>query len=683
MQIELRRKPRSHTATRVLLWTLVLAAFGLFYLRANPWQIAIDPQLSDGNEISREAQADIIIVIDYDAMRKQGGDFERHDWSAAWINTIEQEVGPVTIATPRSLSHKVLGESRIVILTSSVSAQIPDALMARLREHVEAGNLLVVERPGGALREAWAADGRAGERRGQQFTFAKDLPEPYQTQMREIPLSTDYIGSTRARKGSEMMLSIDGAPVVYANPVGEGHVVTVDFDYGEALTALQQGKPNKPGFGVAPTGAKKTEHDTPRPSDLMMSQKLVGAPVPYADLLERFMVHGVLMRYAPGPTLWTFPNGREGAVIAIHQDEQLGDGGAWMLDHELERKGVSSLLTTIDAGLSASGAATIHRKGGDIGLLWRMQGTPSELLEPMGVAGFEPLTRPTSLKQQTAELRQTLPVSYVRTCRVAGGWWSKQWDEPFRQMAKENLRIDMSYELPRTSGFAFGTGFPFLAVRDTGTPLGVRELPVVVPDRAVEGPSINELLDSSQKGHHMAITYAVEPAGFADYPDMERFGAWLDLFDEIERTNHIMTSPYRYDNFMRTRRASNMRSRVIAGVDAPKPGFKIPTLDAKDKDGDKPDPAPPASSSKKRATLLRITIEAKAKGMSLTVPARMGDGTGNTHTFSSARQRSQRLGKEGSSAELEARHLSLIGIDLVLVPLERGFNTIDIYYTNQ
>ena len=68
--------------------------------------------------------------------------------------------------------------------------------------------------------------------------------------------------------------------------------------------------------------------------------------------------------------------------------------------------------------------------------------------------------------------------------------------------------------------------------------------------------------------------------------------------------------------------------------------------------------------------------EAKSKGMALTVPARLG-----THTYSSARQRSQRLGKEGSSAELEARHVSLIGIDLVLVPLERGFNTIDIYYT--
>lgn len=675
MQIELRRKPRSHTATRILLWTLVLATFGLFYLRANPWQIDIDPQLSEGNEISREAQADIIIVIDYDAIKHQGGDFDRHDWSAAWINTIEQEVGPVTIATPRSLSHKVLGESRIVILTSSVSAQVPDALMARLREHVEAGNLLVVERPGGALREAWAADGRAGERRGQQFTFAKDLPEPYQTQIREIPLSTDYIGSTRAREGSITMLSIDGAPVVYSNRVGEGHVITVDFDYGEALTALQQGKPNKPNFQVAPSARQPSEHETPQPSDLVMDKKLEGAPVPYADLLERYMVHGVLLKFAPGPTLWTFPDAREGVVLAIHQDEQLGDGGAWMLDHELERGSVSSLLTTTDAGLTAAGAATIHRKGGDIGLLWRMQGTPSEQLEPMGIAGFEPLTRPTSLKQQIAQLKQTLPVSYVRTCRIAGGWWSTRWDEPFRQMAKENLRVDTSYELPRTSGYAFGTGFPFLALRSDGTPLGVRELPVVVPDRAVEGPTLTELLDSSKQGHHMAITYAMEPASFADYPDMERFGAWLDLFDELERTGHAMTSPYRYDNFMRTRRASNMRSRVIEGVDAPKPGFKIPTLDKKELEEQENKPSLEAT-SKKRATLLRITIEAKSKGMALTVPARLG-----THTYSSARQRSQRLGKEGSSAELEARHVSLIGIDLVLVPLERGFNTIDIYYT--
>lgn len=654
---------------RLLLWVIVGGLLLLFYMGENPWLVTTDAQLSKGAEIAREAQADVIIVIDYHTSQKSPRAFEEHDWSAAWINTIEQEFGPVTVATPRSLSHKVLGESRIVILTSSVSGQIPDALLAQLREHVEAGNLLLVERPSGVIRETWSADGRAGERRGQAFTFARGLEGTYFSQLEQVPLSTDFVGSTRALEGATTLLSIDGAPVVYAHEVGQGRVITVDFDYGEALTALQQGKPTRD-FTLRPPGEYESP---PRPEELVLKKSLIGAQVPYADLLERFMVHGVILPHAPAPTLWPFPQSADGVVVGVHPDLSLGDGGAWMLEHELERKGVSSLLTTMDSGLTASGAATIHRKGGDIGLLWRMPGTPDQLLEPIGLGGFKPLTRPVSLKQQLDALKDTLPVSYVRTARIAGGWWSQDWDAPFREMAEQGLRLDSTYETPRTSGYAWGTGFPFLAMKSDGTPLGIREMPVVIPDRAIEGPSLKSLLESSQAGHHMAMTYALRPAGFADYPDMERFNAWLEFFDEMERTGHLLTSAYRYDNFMRQRRASSMRSRLIDGVQAPRATSAPPIQNVLKDDKKKPEKAPKRG---RDATLMRVTIEAKSRGMALAVPAHV-----RGRTFSSARQRSQRLGKEGSSAMLQTRVVSLVGYQTVLVPLERGFNTIDIYYT--
>lgn len=662
MHVELSRKPRSHAAYRVLLWSLVALALGLLYLRENPWRIETTQELSEGVEIAREAQADVIIVIDYDVVRQSPPRFEEHDWSAAWINVIEQELGPVAVATPRSLSHRVLAESRAVILTSSVSSQISEALLGKLREHVEAGNLLIMERPGGSLRELWAADGRAGERRGQRITFARGLPEPYHEQLKSSPLSTDYVGSTRALEDATTLLSIDGAPVVYARPAGAGTVVTVDFDLGEQLVAMQQGKPG-PGFQLS--ASRRPEDPAPRPRELVMSDELIGSPIPHADLLERFLVYGVIMRHAPLPGLWPFPRAASGVIVSLHEDRELGDGGGWMLDQEIQHGASSTLLTTTDAGLTASGAATIHRKGGDIGLLWRMAHTEDEALETIGAAGFEPLARPVSLETQLEALRETLPVSYVRVARVAGGWWSESWDEPLRAMAAAGLRVDTSYEVPRTSGFMWGTGIPFLALRADGTPLGIREMPVVFPDRATEGPRLGELLEASHQGHHMAIPMSLSPASFADYPDMERFAQWLALFDELERHDHLMTSAYRFDNFLRQRRASSMRSRLVRDADLPRE--RKPTAPPSE-DG--------ASSGRSgKATLLRVTVEAKSRGMALAIPA-----TIQGRSFDSARRRSARSGVKGSTARIDTRELSLIGLPLHLVPLERGFNTVDLYY---
>ena len=38
------------------------------------------------------------------------------------------------------------------------------------------------------------------------------------------------------------------------------------------------------------------------------------------------------------------------------------------------------------------------------------------------------------------------------------------WDEPLRALAAQKVRVDMSYATPESSGYAFGTGLPFLAL---------------------------------------------------------------------------------------------------------------------------------------------------------------------------------------------------------------------------
>ena len=487
-----------------------------------------------------------------------------------------------------------------------------------------------------------------------------------------MPLSTEFIGSTRAAPQSTTLLSLDGAPAIYARPVGEGHVITVDFDLGEQLVAMQQGKPSEAMQVRRAEGANKEV--PPRTKDLVMDERLLGAETPYADLLERFIIHGVILKYLPAPTLWYYPDGALGAVIATHEDSELGDRGGWMLDYETSQRSLSSLLTSVDSGLTASGAMTLHQKGGDIGLLWRMEGTPSQRFERLGVGAFKPVSRALTLKRQVTDLKATLPVSYVRTVRSMDGWWSPAWSEPFAQMAEQGLRLDLSYEVPRSSGYAFGTGLPFLVMSEHGIPYGVREMPMVYPDGVTQGAELSAMLAASQQGHHMALATAMSPSSFASYPDVERFEHWLALFEEIKQRGHVMTSAYNLDTYLRSRRASSLRSRVVR--DATLPGASSLSEPPPPR-GERPNHE--ASRPRgERAALMRVTVEAKMRGMSLLVPATL-----HGARFHSARLRSNRAGKEGAQASVETFEIAPIGLEKVLIPVDRGFSTVDIYYAHQ
>jgi transposase-like protein len=664
---ERRRKQSAHTAYRALLWALVLIVATMLYLDNSPIVLETDVEASDGITITREAESDVLIVLDYDAIRNSPASFEARDFSVAWINLFEQELGPVSIATPQSLSMKVLDASRVVILTSSVADQVPPSLLEKLRQHTLDGNTVVVERPKGKLRDTFSANGRAGERGGQALTFARGLADPYNDQLLEMPLSTQFVGSTAPRSGATTHLSIDGAPAIYAAPMGEGIAITVDFDFGEQMVALQQGRPSS-NFGV--NAADKTS--VPKTSALIMAPELHRNTVPYADLLERFMIHGVIGAYAPLPAFWAFPGGASGALVAVHEDTELGDGGGWMLDYETERGGVSTLLSTVDSGLTASGAAILHRKGGEIGLAWKKPGTPHELDERVGLGEFEPIARPVGLEAQLDRLRKTLPINYVKSVRITDSWWDREWARPFELMAAQDLRIDTSYSPAPGAGYAFGTGFPFLVVNREGQPLGIRELPVVYPTGVTDGPELAELIEQSAQGHHQAITWAVEPKIFADFPDMERFEKWLAVFEIARQHDHIVTSTLRLDQFMRSRRAGRIQSRVVHDAHMPS-GTKLPT--EKRSPEERAEDEELAASTRKTATLLRVTVNAKRRGLSIIVPSRL-----QGQDFQLAKMGVNRVAGELLSGDVETVGASLVGYKFRRIPLDAGFNTIDVYY---
>ncbi len=640
---------------RLTLWSTVVLFFALAGIQQNPMTLSGSWEESSGIELTRDVDADIVVVLDYQAIRQSGSTFDDTDFSAAWIDLIEQEVGPISVATPETLSQDKIDAARVLIVTHSISRDMPQTFLERIRQHALDGHTLVIERPEGQAREIFSSDGDAGLRSGQSITHAEGMGEPYDKQLEEMPLFVDYVGSTSARDDEmQTLLSIDGAPVIYAADFGDGHVITVDFDLGRQLVTLQQGRPNND-FSVPREDAISS--GSPRTSDLIAGEEMLGAAVPYTDLLARFVVFGVLMRYAGIPTLWSYPNRADGAAVFVHEDGRLGDGGAWKLEYENQRGGSSTLLTTSDSGITTEGAERIEGRGGQIGLAWRPPSPPIARYEPVGIGRFQPLRKPVELAEQRARLGDTLPRGNIRTARSLHGYWAPHWSRAQEMLAAEGIRADVSYESPTHRGYSFGTGLPFRPLSEEGLPLNLRQYPVTVSATANEGPSVESLLKDSAAGHHQLITIATRPSIFADYPDIDNFEQWLETFDYVEEYNHRLLNLSEFAQFRYSRRTSLLRSRVDKRASLPQ---ELRTSET----------APGHT-----ATLLRITARTDRRDMALLLPARIGDAR-----YFDALEGRERVGAELVINRLDTEEISMSGFPMRRVPLERGFNNLEFYY---
>lgn len=663
-----RRRQESILAYRIPLWGAFLIVVALLYLDNSPLVLEASHPESTGEQLTRDRPSDVVCVLSYEAITEnRTANFQRRDWSAAWIDLLEQHLGPISIVTPESLSSDHLDRARVVVLTASVSDRVPESLADRLREYALDGDLLVVERPEGHLRDIFSANGKAGRKTGRSVTFAQGISDPYKSQLTEMPLSTHYVGSTSPRDGAESLFAVDGAPAIYATEIGEGTVVTIDFDLGEQLVALQQGRPDDE-FRVQSSNPERSSRLPPRTDALVADEALRGAETPYADLLERFIVHGVLQRYAAVPGFWPFPGGAAGVVVPLHPDRRLGDAGGWMLEYETERQATSTLLTSVDAGLTAAGAAVIDRRGGDIGLLWRRAGTPAERTEPWGVWGLEPVANPLELGDQLEDLQTTTTDQPTIAARSAGRWWDRRWARPLRELAHEGVALDLSYA-PREKGYAFGTGFPFRLLDRTGLPLPLRELPTVVPVHRTAEFSLHSLLEASRAGHHQVLTYALPPTSFGDFPNMNRFENWVESFDHIRQTDHVLRNTRQLIGFWRGRLRSTLRSEIIQDATMPEPD----DLESANSDDDEEDEA--RTNKQEQALLLRLTADVERNDISISVPE-----TVDGRSFDHARRRASRVGGELVARKLESEPESVVGYELRRIPVEAGSTRIDVYY---
>ena len=654
---------------RLTLWGVVLLVVIIGYLDSNPIQLDSEDKIESGTPLTAAAEGDVLIVVDYHAFPTDPESFDDVDFSLAWYNTFQQEVGPVSVVDSDTFSGLDLAPFHIIIITRSASHHTE--WLPMLSSFTTEGNTLVLEMPKGDLRQRFSADGLSGERDPlQQMLTFNGLPPELLQDLQRTPLHTKLIGSTnfsllQDAGDTERMMAIDGAPVLYRRKFGQGWAVTFDFDYGRMLTSIQQGRPTKAFRIRDQRGSGEIEA-----ADLALSDDMMGFETPVADALERFVVYSVIGRCYPIVAFWPFWKGLDGALIVTHDENGQGDSSVWMAKYEDEGPGEkpnnyrSTYFLESEGDITEIGLQKLTEYGMDIALSWDRAGDDQPgASQRLGVGIIEPIAKALTLDEQSKRLiKKQEEARPLINARIKNHLWDRDWSTPFRIMAAADFRADSTYApLPGKVGYPFGTGLPFMPLDRTGLAFtNFFEFPMVLiaAGEPEEQQQLSVLLKQSQKRDHQAIGVSFSPSAFLETPSAKLFLTWRGTYDIAKQYRHWITSIEKMLRFNLARQNGKLTTKI----------FETTFEDER---------------------MTRIDVEALAREgeMYISVPDLIGDRRfhrafgGIVRIEGGSNPRSTGTSNsEGAARPLEAREVDLMGNSRQLLRLEKGFNFVTVYY---
>lgn len=597
-----------------------------------------------GVSIELDAASEYLVVVDYSAFPEAPSSFNQIDFSLAWLNTFQQEIGPVSLMQGDHFEAADINRYRCIVLTQSAAKR--EAWAPKIRGFLERGGTVIMEMPSGALRNLASADGKGGLRTPQNLTYALGMHPDQLQALTEINLSnqTQIVGSAGPLEDATTWMTIDGVPVIYSKNYGKGRVITFDFNYGMLMTSLQQGRPLDD-FNLR----KRQETGAFHTSDLAQPQPMA---LPVADILERFFIYNVLNDALPVVAFWPFFDAMDGALIVSHPENGLGDPAIWMNQYEASFKASSTLFVSAPLTMSDPGLDAFQETHADIGLTIDAGLVPNtRAKDPIGWFKFSPVWKMLNVEEQLdmlkARLDEHTPVVISQT---KDGFWSEDYSHFFRVLSAAGFRADASYiALDNEPGYAFSTGFPFMPIDTNGLIFNILEFPVMFPvvQNNEQAENIEKFIVASEKDLHQPISVSFNPASYINEPVTETFVVWQSVYRIATQHKHWITSILSYFRFMRARYTAELKTRVTE-----------------------------MQVGRKKSTVLRIEMLAPENGMSITVPQKIAD-----RAYVEARHGLQRVREDAVlSDSIAGKNITISSIERVLVPLNKGFNAIDIIY---
>ncbi len=507
--------------------------------------------------------------------------FQTLDFSFAWYNLLLQYAGSFSIVLSRDLQSAAALQAQLIVIPEKTAESMSETQIQLVAQAVQKGATLIIEMP----QPEWASL-TAIKRRNKVNSAIRHLTDApnsplsgaWRDHLLNSPLDTQVLRidalDSETLPADAMLLELDGSIAHYRRSLGTGYVFVLAFNLGQALTALQQGRPSDE-FSI------ETE-EPPHPSDLVMNEKLRQNTVPYADLLKMHVLMSALYT-SPMPLLWPFPNGGRSALILTHETGALGDKAFESAVYEQGQNATATWLTTPG---TVSKKMLEHWKSAqfDVGVSL-MRPPAGRIYEPYGPSFFQPVAVERNIKNQKIAVSKRLGTN-ISTCKMTSSNWSRDYTMAFRRLAAAGCRIDMTYEPsePEQYGYLFGSGFPFLPIERNGLPLPVYEMPSLVSDTAgfdtFPAQTAVKLLNEAESIFHEPVTASFHADTMMKNPTWLSPENWLNLM-KFASENHIwMTSAKSFMHHYTLRQqaklfyAFHVQTKVLdARVDLPQANF--------------------------------------------------------------------------------------------------------------
>ncbi len=544
----------------IILVMLLVLILGLVVIAHHPFEMTSEDAHAHAMMPPQMGMGEAVLVLP--STSEVASTFDALDFSFAWYNLMTQEIGPFSIALASEVTAETFSEMRLIVIPRKTAQTMSEAQIELVENAVTHGASLVVEMPTPAWSSLTSVKRKAQANSAiRHFTDAPNSPltESLRDALLNFPLATQIMRidalDNETLAVSDQLLEIDGAIVHYHRVHGAGHVFVLAFDMGQALTALEQGRPNDD-FSLEPAeeGALTTT------ADLVLHEKLKTNFIPYAEILKRHVLFSI-WRFSPQATLWPFPNAEKSALILTHDAAHIGDAAQYIIEDEQKNNVVSTLIASTE-NTSGSWLNTVPAKGHEVGALL-MRPPVGQSWRQIGPDFFAPVRVERNLAAQRNLIAQRTRKN-VTTCRKLAQVWQHDYITSFKELTAAKCQIDLSY-VPADAqyGYLFGTGFPFLPMDRGGLPFPIYELPTLMTDSsstAIDPQNAVKLLRESNDLYHEPIVLNFSADTMREHPHYQAIDAWQQVI-EYAHQNHIRLATVQdYMQYFSIRKQAAIRS---------------------------------------------------------------------------------------------------------------------------
>lgn len=402
--------------------------------------------------------------------------FSSQNWSCAWINTLEQEVGYFSALYDDSCSKNDLMVRKFVIVSKECRWS------RKLETYVKNGGILLIEKP---KMEVFGIKIKRRDLKAHAITYPK-IDMLINTRIDEIEW-----------KGSAIKLAIDNLPAILLKNIGKGHVILLTFDYGLQLVSLQQGVPSED-FSVK---HKYGLIGIVEPADMVVNKKQLSNPVPFADVLEKYLFD-IISKLAIIPRWWYLPYESNSGLILSHDEDYYGERSLELLYEEIKQNVPSTFFVNSPNFISDKLHTYLNENKIEIGFHWDK--IPSELFSKK------------SGQKEFASQFEAFKRHDVLSSRIHFLKWSNYYTNPFRIMCKNNIKVDSSYGVNFGKGYVLCTSNFFHPIDTNGILMPILELPFQIMDKRGNADSfyIEKLLKGNNEKYHGILCFNFHPSKF-------------------------------------------------------------------------------------------------------------------------------------------------------------------------